>query len=293
VRQSAATPSPWNDEVKAAEYMGGYAPWQAFLDPGGRSALVATCFRGTQCTLDMVVDGQPVQRVRDPATAPDQSTLFGKPTGAVRAGESWFFVTTTPSSPFELTVWRSDLGVPRALAVLPRPRTQGGYLAAPPPQLVRRAQGSGVGLLFSSKPEQSDAHDVWYVIPIDGDDGSLGDPIALGRKDLDGVPPPVCDPRQDGWVVDTALGSAPAVEVRDARADLGGFEARLRLDPGAVCVESLAAVIDGVLVKAGADRKDPAKVAKKVPAAAGARAVSLAATEKATGNRWGLSCVAR
>ncbi|MEJ7735057.1 MAG: hypothetical protein WKG00_38440 [Polyangiaceae bacterium] len=200
-------------------------------------------------------------------------------------------MTTTPSSPFELTVWRSELGVPRALAVLPRPRTQGGYLAAPAPQLVRRAQGSGVGLLFSSKPEQSDAQDVWFVSPLDGDDGSLGDPIALGRKDLDGVPPPVCDPRQDGWLVDTALGSAPAVEVRDARADLGGFEARLRLDPGAVCVESMAAVIDGVLVRAGADGKDARGAKKASPA--GGRAVSLAATEKATGNRWGLSCLPR
>ena len=291
VRQSAATPSPWNDEAKAAEYMGGYAPWQAFLDPGGRSALVATCFRGTQCTLDMVVDGQPVQRVRDPGTAPDQSTLFGKPTGAVRVGESWFFVTTTTVSPFEITGWRSDLGVPRALAVLPRTRARrAAYLR-------RRRSGCGARwaagwgcFLQQARAERRQRRLVRH--PIDGDDGSLGDtsPRPQGPRWRG---PPVCDRGRTAGGGHRAR-AAPAVEVRDARAAsrVSTFAA-----PGsrAVCIESLAAVIDGVLVRAGGWQGCKARRRQRLPAGA----PSAGGHREGNGKRWGLrlpgalSCAAR
>ena len=128
------------------------------------------------------------------------------------------------------------------------------------------------------------------MLPIDPEEGTLGDPISLGRKDLGGVPPPPCEARQDGWHVDTSFGSAPYLELLDGRGNLGSIEARLRLDPGAVCVDALAAVIDGTFTKEAAKR---AAVKPDAKAGASARSVSLAATEKGTGRRWAFRCTAR
>jgi hypothetical protein len=116
------------------------------------------------------------------------------------------------------------------------------------PRLVRRALGTGIGLLFTNIPEPGERYGSMYVLPLDPDTGALGEPISLGKRDLGGKLPPRCAEGQDGWLMDTLLDSTPSVQLTSGRAVVDTVEFRLRMDPGNACVEAMAARIDGVFV---------------------------------------------
>jgi hypothetical protein len=288
LRASAPSAPPWPDEGTAADGIGvqGYATtWGAFLDPSGRASLVSTR-RGGTCSLYAVLDGAPALPLRDAAGRAGQLPC-PVAHGAVRDGETWFYLAAL--STFDsLGLFRADVGVVRQVATFHRPQ-QARYSAADPPRLVRRAEGSGLGLLVASPAAPGEGSATWWVLPVDGETGRLGEPTSLGRRDLGGKAPPRCAPGQDGWLVDASLDLAPVVDLAGGRAPLDSFEWRLRLDPGSVCVDAVAARIDGVLVKEGA-KGDPKA---KAPERATGEAIPLAATERSSGRRWNLRCEKR
>jgi hypothetical protein len=292
VRASSASASPWSDEASAADAMGltSYGlQWGAYLDPSGRSALAHAC-RGSGCALYSVSDGQPILPLRDPAGRTG-SFFRPFPNGAVRVGETWFFVSQGPSYD-SVAIWRSDLGVSRQLATFFRP-TQARYSAPEPPRLVRRALGGGVGVLVSSAPEPGDRHGNYYVLPMNPDTGDLGEAIKLARKDLGGSVPDRCAPGQDGWLLDTTLESTPSLDLASGYASIDSVELRLRLDPGHACVEAMAARIDGTFTKSGATGPGPAPAPPTSAREVEAPSVPLSATERGSGRRWVFRCAKR
>ncbi|WP_438029500.1 hypothetical protein [Sorangium sp. So ce233] len=281
VRSSAVSASPWSDEATAAEALGvvnyGAASWGAYLDPGGRAALTHVC-RGAGCSLFAVSEGLPVLPLRDGGGRAG-NFLRPFPNGAVRLGETWFFVA--PGGSYEsVTLWRADLGIARPLATYHRPaRTSYGV---DPPRLVRRALGGGVGLLISTAPDPGVRAGSWHVLPIDRDTGALGEAVPLGRKDLVDTPLDRCQPGQDGWLLDTSLEGSPSFDLGGSYPSVDGAEFRLRLDPGAACVEAMSVRLQGIFSKAPEKQLDVA-----------ASTIPLAATERTTGRRWRLRCEPR
>lgn len=290
VRSSATTAPPWADEQQATAGVGGgmtygIASWAAFPDPSGRATLAQAC--NGPCVLYSIADGQPVLAMRDGSGKFGSYTrlLAGASSNgtAVRVGESWFFLTQGPVYD-AIALWRTDLGVVRQLGVYYRP-TKSRYASMEPPRLVRRALGTGLGLLVSAPKGPGEPAGTWYVLPLDADTGVLDEPIALGRRDLGGAMPERCVSGQDGWLTEVSLEATPSIDLGSAYAPLDGVELRLRLDPGSVCAEGLSGRIDGTVVVPGKKASPKAK-----PRDVDGRMVPLAATERTGGTRWVFEC---
>jgi hypothetical protein len=312
LRSAAVSASPWPDEGMAAEAVGsgsyGATQWGGFLDPSGRALLAEGC-RGTSCALFAVSDGQPVLPLRD-ASGHGASFLRPLPFGAVLVGETWFFVSSTNTNDDSVTVWRADLGVARPIATYHRPTML--HYGKEAPRMVRRALGTGVGLLIGSPADPGEHSGSWYVMPVDPDSGELGEATLLVRKDLAGVPIDRCGPGQDGWLLDVTPEVAPIVDLAGSYASIDQVELRLRLDPGVACAQGMSARIEGVLSKGKPAASSEAarrartraqlladtvlaSTAKQAPAAGRTphddpTEVPLSATERGTGRRWDFHC---
>lgn len=287
VRSSAMTVPPWADQAAATSGVAGgmtygVLNWASHMDPSGRATLAQAC--NGPCILYSLADGQPPLALRDGSGKLGNYqrilTVSGTTSGgAVRVGESWFFLTQGPSHD-SIVLWRADLGVVRQLGVYFRPSRR--YAALEAPRLVRRAIGTGLGLMVTAPRGPGEPSSSWYVLPVDPDTGAVEEPIFLGRRDLAGVMPERCAPGQDGWMAETPLELTPSIDMGTAFAPLDGIELRLRMDPGSVCADGVAARVDGVLVT-------PKKVTGK-PRDVAANKVPLAATERGSGQRWVLEC---
>lgn len=286
VRSTATTLPPWADDAAATSGISGgltygVMSWATFPDPSGRAALAQAC--NGPCVLYSLAEGQPPLALRDGSGKLGvlQRVLSASGTtsgAAVRVGESWFFLTQA-SSYDAITLWRSDLGVVRPLATYNRPTRRYGLEA---PRVVRRAIGPGLGLLVTAPRGPTDASSTWYVLPVDPETGALEEPILLGRRDLTGAMPERCAPGQNGWLIESSLEVSPSIDLGVAYAPLDLIELRMRMDPGSVCAEGIAARVDGVVVGSKKIAGRPRDVApSKVP---------LAATERGNGTRWVLEC---
>jgi len=293
VRASAVSTSLWGDELQAAESIGtgayGSAAWAAFLDPSGKAAFTQAC-RGTNCSFFAVESGQPVLPVRD-AQGRSGALLRPLPNGAVRVGETWYIVTQGAS--FEAVIlWRIDLGVARQLGTYYRPARYG----IEAPRIVRRAFGSAVGLLVAGAPEPGERLGSWYVLPVNTETGEIGEAVQLVRRDLADVPIERCAAGRDGWVIDAGFDTASVVEVTGSYGNFDGLEMRARMDSGSLCIEALASRVDGLSSKPktpGSKAVVPRPTPASPTTAADPTAIPLAATERGTGRRWGLTCKAR
>ena len=290
VRSSAISTSLWPDETQAAEAIGtgayGASAWAAYLDPSGKAAFAHAC-RASTCSFYAVAEGQPVLQVRD-AQGRSGSMLRPFTNGAVRVGETWY-VITQGSSYETVLLWRIDLGVARQIGTYYRPARYG--LEAP--RIVRRAFGGAVGLLVAGPPEPGDRVGSWYVLPVDAESGEIGEAVQLVRRDLAGLPLDRCAPGRDGWVVDTGLdaSTSPNIDVNGSNGSFDAIEMRARMDSGSVCVEALASRVVGLAPK---PKTPGARVEPPAPASEPeAAAIPLAATERGTGRRWGLTCKQR
>lgn len=287
VRSSVISTSPWADEAAAMDALGitSYGlSWGAYLDPSGRAALVHAC-RSSGCALYAAAEGQSILPIRDPS---GRSVIFTRPYAhsAVRTGETWFFLTQGTSYD-SVVLWRADLGVARQIGTYSRP-AMARYSALEPVRLVRRAHGSGIGLMFSAITDATDRSGFFYLIPVNPDTGALAEAVRLERKDLDGKVPSRCSPGQDGWLFDVALDNSPVVDLSDGYAALDSVELRLRMDPGAVCVEGLSARMDGTFSKQGG-AVTTASAVKEIDS----KSIPLAATERVAGKRWVFQCAKR
>jgi hypothetical protein len=237
---------------------------------------------GGRADLYGAAAGEPVVVWKDADNLP-----FPVPSSVVRVGPVWFFLASiaatnaaTPGS-WSATVYRVDGGVARRLARLPRVPIPPDEFA---PKLMRRADGGALGLLVHGAPGFNQVIRDWYVLPIDPDSGELDEPIRLFGSDLEGAVPPRCGADSDGWVVTTDVKPAPAARVTaPAAASLGSIELRLRLDPGKVCVDAIAARGDGLAVPALGVRRG-------APGSATPTDLPAVATDPSSGRRWLLRC---
>ena len=187
IRVSSNTRPPWGDEVTAGDAIGarrggGVWRWDTVLEPAGDAALVVPCGAGG-CYPQAVSQGRPVMPLRSPQGGP--VVFRGKLThGVARIGESWYLLSDeTEAAP--LTLWRASLGVMRHIASFRRIDAKRFRSIAGAPQLVRRRLGNELGLLIDVPPDPSTGESAgeWMVLPIDTSDGSLGEPVSLGRSD--------------------------------------------------------------------------------------------------------------
>lgn len=296
VRASALTRPPWTDEVTAAEAIGAmrrgsYGRWEASLEAGGDGGLVTLCRGRVECKYFQVSSGRPVIKLRTP-------DLRSKPIphGVARIGETWFFATVGAAAPTpgvdtanDLELWRAELGQVRRVTAYRR-LDHSRYGAVAPPNLVRRALSGELGWLVEvprdvgAKPQV--AH--WVVLPIDVGDGSLGEPIHLGPADLEGRAPRRCHQQQDGWLVMTALPIGTVFNLLGVDGYLDNVEYRLRVDPGSVCAEGIAA-------RAGRsfgteDDAAPVPPRRAAPETPGPDVIPLAARARYTNDLWRLDC---
>jgi hypothetical protein len=277
-----ATP-PWADEAATSDALGlgsRGASWtfSAELDPSGKAALVSACRSGT-CELFGAVEGAPPARFRD--SAGRYGTFRSPmPDGSVRLGETWFFVVPTfNGTSSTLTLYRVDLGTARPLATYPRPARSN---TSPAPRLVRRAGGTGLGLLFVAaqelglRPERGRYH----VLPIDPETGELGDAIPLSLRDLSDAPARACAAAEDGWLFDTTTDIEPILQGTGAYQGVSfdAVELRVRVDPKSLCIEGFAARTAG----------PSGRVTRGSGPAAGT--IPLVATVGGTGERAVLAC---
>jgi hypothetical protein len=277
-RASAVTGALWPDEDRAADALGllpaHTVNWGALLDPSGQAAVLFAQQGAGRAELYGAAPGEPLVAWR----SADGSSL-PVPTSAVRVGPSWFFLSSTmTATTWATAVFRVDSGVARRLARLSRVPVPGGEYA---PKLMRRARGEGLGLLVQGAPGFDQMIRDWYVLPLDPDEGELGDPVRLVGSDLEGQVPPRCPGDADGWMVNTDLSLSPAVRVvGPALASLSAIELRLRLGPGTVCVDAMAARAEGM----------PSASATLAAGSAEVPTLPLVATDSSSGRRWLLRC---
>jgi hypothetical protein len=100
----------------------------------------------------------------------------------------------------------------------------------------------------------------------------------VGAADLDGNLPRRCNDQDDGWLLDTSLALAPAIALSGATGYVDDVELRMRVDPGFVCIEAMAARAGRGLA---ADKRGDKNAAQSVP---------LAARDRYSGRRWRFAC---
>jgi hypothetical protein len=282
-RSTIAAPSPWSGEERAGDALGLTAGqsvnWTALLDGSGQAALLVGQRSASKADLYAAAVGQPLVLLRDPDHGP-----LPLPNSVVRMGSTWFFLvsTMTPTT-WAATLYRADGGVVRRLARLPRIAVPAGEFA---PKLMRRSQSQGLGILVQGAPGFDQVIRDWYVLPLDPETGEMDEPIRLFGSDLEGAIPERCAPDRDGWVVNTDLSLAPAIQVvAPGQPNVSAIELRLRLDPGIVCIDAMAARVEGLtFAHSGASARSTAPPEGPLPN------LPLAATDPSSGRRMLLRC---
>jgi hypothetical protein len=283
IRTTATSPSPWPGEDRAGDALGLTAGqsvnWSALLDGSGQAALIVGQRGAAKADLYAAAHGQPLIALRDADHAP-----LPVPSSVVRVGSSWFFlVSTMTQTTWAATLYRADGGIVRRLVRLPRIPVPAGEFA---PKLMRRSQSQGLGILVQGAPGFDQVIRDWYVLPVDPETGDLDEPLRLFGSDLEGHIPDRCAPDRDGWIVNTDLSLAPAIQViSSAQTNVSSIELRLRLDPGSVCVDAIAARADGLMLS------QPGGALRIPPAPDGSLPeLPLAATDSSSGRRTLLKC---
>jgi hypothetical protein len=283
IRTTAAAPSPWSGEERAGDALGLTAGqsinWSSLLDGSGQAALIIGQRGASKADLYAAAQGQPLVPLRDADHGP-----LPLPNSVVRIGSTWFFLvsTMTPTT-WAATLYRADGGVVRRLARLPRIPVPAGEFA---PKLMRRSQSQGLGILVQGAPGFDQVIRDWYVLPLDPETGELDEPVRLFGSDLEGQIPERCAPDRDGWLVNTDLSLAPAIQiVSPAQANVSAIELRLRLDPGSACIDAIAARVEAsVFSQPGLPVRIPLSADGSPPE------LPLAATDSSTGRRMLLKC---
>jgi hypothetical protein len=280
VRTTAATAPPWADEDRASDALGlttgQPVNWSALLDPSGRAAVLVAQRGAGRADLYAAAAGEPLLLWRDADNGP-----LPVPNSVVRIGTTWFFLHSLwTSNAWATTVYRVDGGVARRLARFPRVPVPQAEFA---PKLMRRAQSKGLGILVQGAPGFDQVIRDWYVLPIDPETGDLDEPVRLYGSDLEGHVPERCSDERDGWMVNTELTPYPptARVISPAAPTLSSIELRLRLDPGTVCVDAIAARTEALPSASGSAPSRAASDGADIP---------MAATEASSGRKWLLRC---
>ncbi len=227
-RSTAPSVSPWPDMAAASMAMA--MRTDVLFDPEGRNGVYGWCSMPRQCKLTAFAIGEPplVFTTSDPNGMPSVMS-------AVRAGESWYLLTSPVNSEMDLWIVSPSGQARRARTF---PRTTPDYGSNDPVTLVRRARAAGVGILTYTRGSRSTVPE-WLVLPLDPATGELLDAVRLGSTDLSSAAPTACSPEQDGWLVEAPMTWAPALRVGTQTLGVG-TRARMRLDPGRACLEGFS-----------------------------------------------------
>src|SRR5580658_4509338 len=156
---------------------------------------------------------------------------------AMKAGGHWYLASHEGygESPAAV-IFRVDGGqalefarVPRAT---PEPRPWASRLAA-------RSDGRAIGLVVDGSPPSDRSIPLRWVLPLDIENGTSGEPERLGAADLGGRELLPCKEGDTGWILDTAwVGKARIGTATPAGSGmLTKLYLRVRLSTGRACVE--------------------------------------------------------
>jgi hypothetical protein len=254
VRSSAVGTTPYiseEDLATALGYRSSVVALQPLIDPGGHAALVGMGDSSGGWELVSLVEGRTPARLATPADGAWPAILPSQASAAYLESLDAWVVATEEGSATVLRV--ASAGQTRDLATLPRV----GLGSHDPVMVVRRARTTGVGVLVGGLNAAATER-VVHVLPIDLDDGHIGEIRRLGPTSLAGRPLRACEPGEDGWLVDMGVGGSPAFSFRASDAKRPGARVddasvRARLDEGKVCVDAIAAKL--VALPGSADGK--------------------------------------
>ena len=247
VRATQTTVAPFASLDDAVRIMGGMyggSQWALGLGDDASHALAIgrrPAGYGPSSLLVLDADRPPLEVRRADGEA------LSEVDAAARVSGRWFVVTR--STPFvgaqTMVVWSIDGSVAHEIARVPRAEATGGNGQPEAVRLATRVDGRTLGLIVRGQPmERRDASELWLV-PIDVENGTVGDPIALAPDELDGSNLHACTDDDTGWTFDVPLDRRPgAIHVGGTSTQLQQPLARVRVAPGHTCLERLASDLD-------------------------------------------------
>jgi hypothetical protein len=229
VWSSAATPIPWTDAVTTASRfgVGSAVRWTVDTDPTRHTGLMVLGDYGNEQVFQFS------ERSRIGELASARGVITHGLRGVVRIGDRWYAGVQQTRGAFlvyELTASDATL-----IAELPI-RGPRGRLTA---RLVRSVPDDDLGVLVQALGVRS-VDSRWAIYPLDRDERSVGEPIALDQKTL-GHQPRVCEPDARGWLIATKPPLLPRVEVDDGRVWLNDVFLRGIFNGETFCVDALGA----------------------------------------------------
>jgi hypothetical protein len=233
---SAVSRSPWPEPAAAAQAFGldsstGVDWWFRFGASGDSGVLQLRVRSDSSIHL--------VERDRAIITL-DVSKLpeLGTVTGALPVGDRWY-VGATRAEQFH--VYRVDGDRPVLVGTYP-------VLGRALTQLVGSVHGDELGIWARSQGSG------WQVFPIDLERFEVQPPVQVPIDKLGRVPPP-CEPGRPGWIAVAGVPlTDPSVSESNTHVDFTGrgeglrikrLTARVLIDEGGLCVDALAALVDG------------------------------------------------
>lgn len=273
---TAVSRPPWADARAAAEVFGSdpshrvINEWGAVLDPGNEGGLLFMK-TGTRTDLAVVERDRAIVFVRNA----DEFALE-RPAGAVKVGGR-YYLGLAPS-PRTFQVLSIDNGLLTQLASFPR------VVEDAPARLVRSRRGDALGLWVTAHGQSGTraGGDTWLIYPVDPEKGEAFPPLVVSRDATAHAPAP-CDPEQDGWVLLHDISPSVGKVVMSGGSEgpaMHRLEARLIAGPHGVCLDALAAQVDGEAPRSFVSRSLPSR----------SRSVGLALTDRATDRRFGFRC---
>lgn len=268
--------TPWADAPAAAEVFGSEPThrvineWGAVLDPSGDGG-VLLMRTGTRTDLAVVERDRAIVLVRNA----DEFTLE-RPAGAVKVGGRWYLGVAPGPRTFE--VLAIDDGLLSRVALFPR------VVEDAPARLVRSERADALGLWVTAHGQSGmrGGGDTWLVYPVNQATGQALPPLVVPRSAISRAPAP-CGGAHDGWIlVHDVSPSVAKIEVTNLTVppSMQRLEARLIAGPLGLCLDALAAQVEGAAPKNLGAHGAPLH----------SRSVPLALTDRATDRRSGFRC---
>jgi hypothetical protein len=232
--QPSAAPFPNADAARHS--LGAQGGWSFGVgDDAAHGLLVGR--RGTETTVLELEADHPIVEVRRADGEP-----FGEVDAAVRGSGHWYLATPqgTGDLPAEV-LWEVNGAVARELSRVGRYALDGRPTGT---RLARRSDGRAVGLVVDGQPAAERSVALRWVLPVDLESGSHGEPELLGFVDLGdrpGLAP--CAGDELGWVLDTPLGTDPRIRIDDREVLLTNAYARVRMTQTHACIERLSGAV--------------------------------------------------
>jgi hypothetical protein len=263
--------TPWADAASAAQAFwldsSTGVDWWLRQGASGDSALVQIRVR-SESSLHLIGRDRSVSTLLAPSAGD-----LGALAGAQEVNDRWY-LGASRAEQFQL--YRVEQGKLDLLATYPL----WGRIST---QLIRSVRGDELGLL------QKSSGGGWYVLPIDLETFEPKPGFHI-PNDVLGRVPPRCAAGRPGWL---AVSGVPltdsALSESNTHLDFTGSSAGLRtkrltarvvLDESGVCVDALAALVDG----------PPGSDSKSNDVTPGRTGLPLVVTDPTDDRRWGFSC---